>query len=67
MPDPIQSFPPSRPGGYDEDAFRQPGAWAGGVFTPPDWDTEHVKQGGGRWGQQLVVIGKSLIYYEELT
>jgi hypothetical protein len=66
MADAIQSFPPSRPGGYDPDLYRQPGSYAGAVFTPPDWDTDHVTAGGGRWNQQLVVIGKSLVYYEAL-
>jgi hypothetical protein len=65
-PGDLDPFPPDRPSGYDPDPRWQPGEWNGG-FTPPRWDTPYVATGGGRWGRQLIGIGRDQIYYEELT
>ena len=64
---PIPPFPSSRPDDYNPDLPWLPGEW-NGTYTPPEWGepTDYVATGGGRWGRQLVVVGKSLVYYESL-
>jgi hypothetical protein len=66
-PSGLTSFPASRPAAYDPDLFWQPDNWTGNTYTPSVWGEGFVTAGGGRWGQQLVAIGKDLVYYEALT
>jgi len=67
--DDITVFPPTRPEGYDPDLPWLPGDWTDDVYTPPEWGdiSDYVATGGGRWGQHLVAVGKSKVYYESLT
>jgi hypothetical protein len=65
-PSPLPPFPPDRPDDYDPDLPWKPGDWTPGPYTPPDWGDEstYVAAGGGRWGRQLVMVRKSLVFYE---
>ena len=65
MADPLTTFPTARPGGYEPDLTWQPGYWTGNVYTPPEFAIDFQESGGGRWGQQLVVVGNDRIYYEQ--
>ena len=68
MPNALVTFPASRPDGYDADVVWTPDAWAGNVYTEPEWSTVagvYVPSGGGRWMEHIVLIGHNLIYYTE--
>jgi hypothetical protein len=66
-PSGLTPFPSARPDDYNPDFFWQPDNWTGDTYVPSDWGPGYVATGGGRWGQQLVVVGKDLVYYEALT
>jgi hypothetical protein len=57
--DDLPVWPAARPVDYDPDLFWQPGTW--------EWSSDFVTTGGGRWGQQLFVLGNDQLYYEALT
>jgi hypothetical protein len=68
----LPEFPIDRPDDYAPDTFWIPGEWDGPDYTDPEWSadpipTRYFATGGGRWGQQLVAVGQSRVYYEELT
>ena len=67
----LPDLPADRPDAYDPDQFWLPGEWVGDVYTDPKWgepgDSKYFATGGGRWGQQLVAVGHSAVYFEELT
>lgn len=58
---PAPAFPPARTGAYDEDSVwdEDTGTWGS--------DEALLKAGGSRYRAQLIVVGKDLIYYEEVT
>lgn len=65
QPYPLQVFPADRPDDYDPDQIWTPSEEP---YTDPEWQDpgmNYQAAGGGRWGQQLVAVGKGLIYYEE--
>ena len=66
----LPDTPDDRPDAYDPDDFWLPDYWEGGQHFPPQWgqpgDSKYFATGGGRWGQQLVAVGKDRVYYEEL-
>jgi hypothetical protein len=66
QPDPLPGFPSSRPTDYDPDQIWTPSEES---YTEPEWQdpgfSNYQAAGGGRWGQQLVAVGKGLVYYEQ--
>ena len=65
----ITDFPTTRPDGYDPDLIWTPDDWTDDVYTPSEWDEpagNYTVAGGGRWGQNLIAVGKDLIYYEAI-
>jgi len=67
QPYPIIDFPNERPADYDPDKIWTPDeddAYADPTWQDPGY-SNYQAAGGGRWGQQLVVAGKGLIYYED--
>ena len=71
-PDDTIPFPPVRPTpDYPDPWWIVPPPYPvdPGPYVPPYWGPNPIYKaaGGGRWNQQLVCVGKSLVYYEALT
>ena len=66
---PLPSFPSGRPIAYDPDLIWVPGEWTDpSTYVSPEWGepSRYFATGGGKWGQQLVVVGNGKVYYTEL-
>ena len=69
MTDTLQTFPASRPVGYDADKVWTPDAWSGDSYTDSKWsdaDGIFTSAGGGRHQTQLLCVCTDRIYYEAI-